>query len=316
MAEISRTDALALINQQNSQEIWDTAAKTSVALATFRTVPMSSKQRRMPVIDVLPGAGFVGEVSGSRQKLTTRVAWVNKILEAEEIATIVPIHENVFDDTEFNVWETVRPKIAEAIGLVLDQAVFFGVGKPVSWPDDIWTGADAAGNVFERGTGVDLAEDLNQLMALVEEDGFDPDTFWSHVPEKKNLRGLRDADDRPLFVENIRDKGITDAVWGLPIAWVANDSWVPGAAGGADEGADFIVGDADAAILGLRQDMTFKILDQATLTDGAGAVEISLAEEDMIALRVKMRVGFQVADPTTRLGGSGAYPFAILKNET
>ncbi len=52
--------------------------------------------------------------------------------------------------------------------------------------------------------------------------------------------------------------------------------------------------------------MTFKLLDQATVGG------VNLAERDMIALRVKMRVGFQVASSTTREGGATAYPFAVL----
>lgn len=312
MAEISRTDALALINQQNSNEIWEAAAQTSAALRSFRRIPMSAKQRRMPVLDVLPTAGFVGETAPSRTKPTSKQAWANKILEAEEIAVIVPIPENVFDDTAFNVWESVRPRIAEAVGAVLDGAVFFGTDAPASWPDSLEVGARAAGNVYSRATAGDVGEDLNQTMALVEADGFDPNIFWSHTPERPGLRGLRDANDNPIYISSLRDGGPVNLLYGIEIDWVRNGSWIAAAAGPPEVGADFICGDRQAAILGVRQDMTFKILDQATLTDGAGVVQISLAEEDMVALRAKLRVGFQVADPTTIEGGSGAYPFSIL----
>jgi HK97 family phage major capsid protein len=126
------------------------------------------------------------------------------------------------------------------------------------------------------------------------------------------LRGLRDDQNRPIYVPGIREGGPTDQVWGINIDWVRNGSWVLADNDPDDVGAHFIAGDREAAILGLRQDMTFKFLTEATLTDGAGAVLMSLAEEDMIALRVKMRLGYQVADPTTIEGGSSAYPFAIL----
>src|SRR5260221_9126558 len=119
MAEISRADALALINQQNSTEIWEAAVRDSAALRTFRRIPMGSKQRRMPVIDVLPNAGFVGETAGTRRKPTARVAGANKMLEAEENACIVSIPEKVFDDSAFGVWESVRPRIGEAVRKVV-----------------------------------------------------------------------------------------------------------------------------------------------------------------------------------------------------
>lgn len=315
MAEVTRSDALALINQQNANEIWEAAVRDSAALRTFRRYPMSAKQARMPVIDALPTAGFVGETSGTRVKPTSGQVWANKMLEAEELAVIVPIPENVFDDTSFGVWEAVRPRIAEAVGAKLDGATFFGVGKPVSWPADLNAGARAAGNVYDPATAGDLAEDLNQTMALVEADGFDVNVFYSNTPKRATLRGLRDSQNRPIYVASLRDGGDPSTVWGEEIAWVRNGSWVNDdkTSPYSGLGADFIAGDRNMAILGIRQDMTFKILDQATLTDpSTRAVLVSLAEEDMIALRCKMRVGFQVADPTTIEGGSGAYPFAVL----
>lgn len=311
MAEITRANALALINQQNSSEIFEMATRDSAALRTFRRIPMSAKQKRMPIIDALPTAGFVGgDTAGIRQKPTSNIVWANKMLEAEEIAVIVPIHENVFDDSAFNVWEAVRPRIAEAVGKVIDGAVFFGTNKPASWPDSLEDGARAAGNAYSAATAGDLAEDLNQVLALVEADGFDPNVFYSNIPKRASLRGLRDTQNRPIYEQSVRE-GDVSTVWGVPIEWVRNGSWVN--AGAGPVGAHFIAGDRDMAILGIRQDMEFKILDQATLTDGAGAVTISLAEEDMIALRCKMRIAFQVADPTTIEGGSSAYPFAVLE---
>lgn len=298
MADISRAEALALINQQNLAEVFQQVAEQSAAMRTFRTVRMGSKQTRMPVIDALPTAGFLA--SDTAAKPTAQQVWASKTLEAEEIAVIVPIPENVFDDTEFNVWDEVRPRIAEAVGAVLDAAVFFGTNAPSSWPNSLAEGAIAAGNTYARGTsGVDLAEDVNQAIALVEADGFDPDVAYSARYMRQAFRGLRDDSGQPIYSANLRRDGGVDAIYGMDLEWVTNGSW--------DETvADLIVGDRTKAILGIRQDLTFKILDQATVGG------FNLAEQDMIALRAKFRAGFQVADPTTLEGGSGAYPFAVL----
>lgn len=305
MADIDRTDALALINQQNMSEIFQQVAEQSAAMRTFRTVRMSAKQTRMPVIDALPTAGFVSTDSG--RKVTAEQVWATKTLEAEEIAVIVPIPENVFDDTAFNVWAEVRPRIAEAVGAVLDGAVFFGTNAPASWADSLVEGAIAAGNTYTRGTStVDLAEDINQTIMLVEADGFDPTAAWAARYLRGALRGLRDDQGQPIYSTSLRRDGGSDQIYGQDLSWVTNGAWDSTA-------ADLIVGDASKAILGIRQDITFKILTEATLTDGAGNVVFSLAEQDMIALRAKFRAAFQVADPTTIEGGSGAYPFAVLR---
>ena len=39
----------------------------------------------------------------------------------------------------------------------------------------------------------------------------------------------------------------------------------------------------------------------------------NLAQQDMVALRVVMRLGVQIANPVTRRKGKAGYPFAVLE---
>jgi HK97 family phage major capsid protein len=308
MAVISRADATALLNVQDIREILQEAPKSSVALSTFRHVVMSSTQAKMPVLSALPTAGFVTDdvSAGTSTKPTSRVAWTDKFLNVEEIAVIVPIHENVFDDASYDIWAEVKPLIAQEFGRVLDGAVLFGTNKPASWDLSLEDGARAAGNVRSAAAAGDLAEDINQVMALVEADGFDVNQFYAARTMRASLRGLRDTVGQPIYLDNIRADGNTPTVYGEPINWVTNGAWVPASGTSpTDVGATIIGGDRDKAILGIRQDMTFKILDQATVGG------YNLAEKDMIAIRCKMRVAFAVANPLTP-EASGGYPFAIL----
>lgn len=312
MADIARADAAALIQQQNVQEIFQQATEGSAALRTFRAINMGTREARMPVLDALPTAGFVTEAADATGvKPTADMVWVNKTLTAEEIAVIVPIHEDVFEDTAFGIWEEVRPRIAEQFGKVLDGAVFFGTNKPASWPDSLEDGARAAGNVRSAAATGDLVEDINQTWALVEADGFDVNVNYAARSMRAQLRGLRDTTNQPILQQSLADDpGYT--VYGEDLVFVTNGAWVPATAAEAgppavpEAGATLIAGDRSKAILGLRQDVQYKILDQATV---AG---LNLAERDMIALRAKLRVGFQIADPTTIEGGSAAFPFSIL----
>lgn len=307
MADINRSEAEALMARQDMGEVFAQAAEGSAALRTFRTINMGTATARMPVIDALPTAGFVTEDSGDTgKKPTSQTVWANKTLTAEEIAVIVPIHENVFDDTSINVWDEVRPRIAEAMGAVLDGAVFFGTNKPSSWPTSLEDGARAAGNLYSAATTGDLAEDVNQTMALVEADGFDVNVHYAPRALRAQLRGLRDDNGQPIYLDNFRADG-ADAplLYGQPLEYLTNGSWVA-AVGSPAGGASLITGDRTKAILGIRQDVTFKILTEATVGT------LNLAERDMIAIRAKFRVAFQVADATTIEGGSSAYPFAVL----
>jgi hypothetical protein len=49
-------------------------------------------------------------------------------------------------------------------------------------------------------------------------------------------------------------------------------------------------------VVGVRQDITWKLLDQAVIQDNTGAIVYNLAQQDMVAMRMTMRVGWQVAN--------------------
>src|SRR5690606_5749269 len=149
MADISRADALALLARQDINEIIKPDTAQSAALASFRTIRMSAGTARMPVLSALPTAGFVTDTGDADTdvKPTSKVSWVNKDLVAEEIAVIVPVHENTLADSRFDIWAEVRPLVSQEFGRVLDGAVFFGTNKPATWLDPaLVPGAIAAGN--------------------------------------------------------------------------------------------------------------------------------------------------------------------------
>lgn len=277
----------------------------------FRQKRMSRKQQRMPVLAALPTAYFVNGDTGLKQ--TTEVNWDNKYLNVEEIATICPIPEAVLDDTDFDVWGEVRPLLEEAVGRALDAAVFFGVDKPASWPDAIVPKAVAGGNTVVRGTATQaqggIGEDFNQLMGVVEDEGYDVNGFVSKRQFKRRLRGARATDG-----QKIADLS-ANTIEGLPLAYAMRGLWpVQGTVAGNPGVAEVIAGDFQQGILATRQDMTYKILDQAVIQDNTGAIIYNLAQQDMVALRLVFRCAFQVANFPTReeTDTSLIYPFAAL----
>ena len=100
---IDRTGAESLIPVQEANEIIQGIVTQSAVLQRGRKLPnMTSRQYKMPVLDMLPIAYFVNGDSG--QKKTTKMAWDKKFIVAEEIAVIVPIPEAVLDDAEYDIW--------------------------------------------------------------------------------------------------------------------------------------------------------------------------------------------------------------------
>lgn len=302
---VSRSNVQALIPEQVASGIIESATTASAALSLFPRVQMSTNQTRMPALAALPTAYFVSGDTGLKQ--TTEMAWENKYLNVEEIAAIVPIPEAVLDDASFDVWGTIQPRLAESIGRAIDAAIFFGDNKPGSWPEAVVDAAVNRSKTYTRGTSDaeegGIAEDLNQTMALVEADGFDVNGWVSKTTFKARLRGARDTTGQKLLdVSN-------NTIEGSPLYYVMPGLWPTGS--GA---AELITGDWSQMILGMRQDITYKILDQAVIQDNTGAIQYNLAQQDMVALRVVMRLAWEIANPLNyeNEDGNSRYPFSVL----
>jgi HK97 family phage major capsid protein len=305
---VSRSNVSALIPEEATREIIQNVEDSSAALSLFRHVTMSTNQYRMPVLAALPTAYFVSGDTGLKQ--TTEMAWANKFLFAEELAVIVPIPEAVLDDSSFDIWGEIRPKIEEAVGRALDAAIFFGVNKPASWPTDVAASAVAAGNTYTRGTSTaalgGIAEDINQLMGTVEADGFNPNGFVTRTTYKARLRSARDTTGQKLL-----DVGAS-SIEGEPLIYAMPGLWPTGSGS-----AEMFTGDWSQGIIAVRQDFTYKVLDQAVITDNSATpvIQYNLAQQDMVALRVVARYAWQVPNPINyeQLTEASRYPFAVLR---
>lgn len=302
---VSRSNVQSLIPEEVASGIIESATVASAALSLFPRVQMSTNQTRMPALAALPSAYFVSGDTGLKQ--TTEMAWENKFLNVEEIAAIVPIPEAVLDDSSFDVWGAIQPRLAESIGRTIDAAIFFGTNKPASWPTDVVAAATAASNTYTRGTSTaaagGIAEDLNQTMALVEADGFPINGWVTKTTFKSVLRSARDTTGQKLLDVS------ANTIEGSPTYYIMPGLWPSGSGV-----AELVTGDWSQMMLGVRQDITYKILDQAVIQDSGGSIQYNLAQQDMVALRVVMRLAWQVANPINYENQSAAtrYPYSVL----
>jgi len=298
---ITRTDVDSLIETQVANEIFEGTIRTSKALSMFRRLPnMTSDKTKLRVLDSLPIAYFVDETNNNGRKNITKMAWDKKFINAAELAVIVPIKENLLNDTSIDVWAEVRPRIVEAFAKKIDNAMFFGIDKPTDWrkglvPSIIEVGAE----VNETGH---LYSDINDVMTKVEESGYDVNGLVGGVGLKGKFRMMTDTTGQPLQTteigsvqRNFMDNGVWDKTKSTLIA-----------------------GDFNQAVYSIRQDVTYKVLDQAVIQDPAdGSILYNLAQEDMVALRVVMRLGWEIPNPVNALNETEArFPFASLKPET
>jgi len=300
-----------LIPEPVSTQIIQELPQASFVLANGGRVNMSTRTQRQPVLDVLPHAYWVSGDTGLKQ--TSAVDWANVNLITEELAVIAPIPENYLADAQVPVWNEVRPRVVEAIGRALDAAALFGVNKPGSWPAAVAPSAVLAGNTVTAGTGTDLAQDVAKLGEMIAQDGFTVNGFASRPGLSWFLTGLRSAGDVsiPIYQPNLQQGAAPGGtLYGYPLREVTNGAWDPSQ-------AELIAGDWTKLIIGLRQDITFKVFDQGVITNSEGEVVLNLMQQDSVALRVVMRVAYATANPVTSLNTDEEtrFPFGVLLPE-
>ena len=297
---ITKQNAEALFTEDLIAEIIQGVTKQSAALRMFRKLPnMTSNRMRMRVLDALPLAYWVDDATDNGRKKLTEAAWANKFIVPAEIAVIVPIKEDVLDDASIDIWGEIRPRLVEAFGKKIDQAIFVGVDKPSSWRADLLSSIAQAGAYVSQGSGT-LYSAINDAMVKVEESGYNPSGIVGGVDIKGKFRMMLDTAGQPIKGTEIDE---------MPKAYIDNGAW-------DKTKAQMIIGDFTQAVYSIRQDITYKVLDQAIIQDpSTGDILYNLAQEDMVALRVVMRLGWEIPNPITALQPDETvrFPFAAIQ---
>ena len=298
---IDKTNVEALIETQVANEIFEGVVKESKALSMFRRLPnMTSDKTKLRVLDSLPIAYFVDESTNNGRKNLTKMAWDKKYINAAELAVIVPIKENVLNDTSIDIWAEVKPRIVEAFGKKIDNAIFNGTDKPADWRTGLIPSIVTAG--AEVTEGDNLYSDINDVMTKVEESGYNVTGLLGGVGLKGKFRMLTDTTGQPIKGTEIDS---------LPKAFLDNGAW-------DKTKSVLIAGDFSQAVYAIRQDVTYKVLTEAVIQDPSdGSILYNLAQDDMVALRVVMRLGWEIPNPVNALNETTKrFPFANLKPKT
>ena len=307
---MARDNVSVLMPNEIAKEIIKEVSQTSACLSLMKRLPnMSKGVYQMPVLEALATAYFVGETSGfpNRKKPTSEV-WANKYIYAEEIAAIVPIPQAFLDDADYDIFAEIKPQIEEALGNVIDSAILYGTGAPATWPTNILDAANAAGNNVILGTSADIYDDIldeGGLVSKLEAEGYFVNGFIGALSLRSKLRGLRDADGNLIF--NVIQEQAKYALDGQDILFPLN--------GAIDVSKSYLIaGDWTKAVYSIRQDITYKVLTEGVIQADDGSILYNLAQQDMVALRCVMRLGWQVPNPVNRIQPTEAnrYPFGVL----
>ena len=320
------TNSSVVLPVEYGREIIRGLIGRSKALELGRRLPdMRGKTYKLNVNANLPVAGWVknsqgvvnsnAEGSEINRKPVSSYAFQGVDLTAEELAVIVPISENTLADVEdfgIELAAELQEQVIGAFQEAIDSAVFFGVGAPWTGYTGLVAEATSAGaTVSWNGTsGTSFYEAISDAMEYVENSGYIPNAI------------LGGPSLNSAFRNSITNLGVNVADQGQIGALPRHIDLT----GGFNQSSAFaIVGDFRYLVYSFREEMAMKLLTESTIYDPvSGSVLYALAQQDMVALRFTMRLGFALPNPVNRVSGTlssdgkyiskgaKAYPFAVI----
>ena len=296
----------------------------SKALELGRRLPdMRGKTYKLNVNANLPVAGWVknsqatpnAEGTEINRKPVSTYAFQGVDIVAEELAVIVPISENTLADVEdfgIELASELEEQVIGAFQEAIDSAVFFGVGSPWTGFGGLVAGATTANAIvtWDGQAGASFYNAINDAMTLVEKSGYLPNAILGGPSLNSAFRG-----SITTLGVNVTDQG--------EIGRLARHVDLTG---GFNEGSAFaVVGDFRYLVYSFREEMAMKLLTESIIQDpNTGSILYNLSQQDMVALRFTMRLGFALPNPVNRVSGTlssdgkyiekgaSAYPFAII----
>ena len=283
MAEFMKDELEGFVPKEQAAEIIKKVARGSSVMRLSKLENMTSETKKFPVMTSGAGAYWIGE--GERIK-TTGVTWIFPEVTAKKLAVIIPVTKEKLEDTTIDVFTELQDSIAEAFYQAFDKAAIFGKDSPFA--TSILGGIDSVGAEVTDNASVSLDLSASDVMAKVEDAGYEVDGWAASIGLKNRLRKLRDSSGAPIYIDGTDQTEL----YNQPIEFVRNGAW-------DKEKALAIAGEWKYSIVGVRDGISYEILKEATLqgTLDADGKPLSLAEQDMVAIKATMRIGYLCVKP-------------------
>jgi hypothetical protein len=202
--------------------------------------------------------------SSTAQKPSGWATFTSQDIVPEELAVIVMLPLNTIADLNFDVWGQIEPDMRTKFAQAIDAAILFGTAAPPSfYVGGLKAHATAGGNEATMPATITATADAASTL----------DEVLSEV-----------------------EAATPSTVYVLP-------TYDESGAGWPDAATLAIVGDWSKLVVGIRQDISVAVSDDATIMDGA--TPVSMFERDSRAFRMTMRLGYGIVNPA----GAGKSPF-------
>lgn len=259
-------------------------AQSVAVRAGAMTVPMTSNTLAIARLDTDPAIGWRAENASVASGDPT---FGRVLLSAKSLAGIVKISRELLMDT-VNAGSIIEQALARAMALEIDRAAIWGDGADNS-PTGIvnTTGINTVSMGTNGAVLGDYDEIIDTLYALELANAAEPTAMIMHPRTKATLAKLKDGQQNPLSVPEM--------VARIP-RLTSTAAPIDETEGTATNASSIVTGDFSQLFLGMREDITIRLLDQL------------YAENGQIALLVHARMDVQLAQPKSFATLTGIIP--------
>lgn len=285
MAELNRTTSIVLPSDISSEIIQKTQSESAI-MRLARQVSLPGRGVTIPVITGDPQAEWVAETA---KKPVSNATLSTKLLRPYKIAVIETFSKEFVRDAAA-LYDALVQRLPKALASVFDNTVLGATAAPGSDFDTF--AACTAQSILNANNGTYLG------LAAADADIAANGGIMNGLAFGAQGRGLLltavDGNNRPLFLASASE-GVVDRVLGVPTYFNTSlyKAGSPSVVG--------IAGDWTKAIYGTVNGVEIAVSDQATVG------EINLWEQNMIAVRAEIEVGFRAdTDCFNKLTGTNA----------
>lgn len=285
--------------------IFEKAQENSLVLRMGERIPVDYNGTTIPVNVKRPEVGQVGvgtsnEDREGHRKPLTGVAWDTKTFAPIKLAAIVTASKEFVDKNPAGLWSQVQNDLGYAMGRGIDLAVAHGLspltGAPLQGVDPNNVLANTTKAVSLDASGTTLVDNLLSMYAQASA-GDKEFNAWAADPryraELALLSAVRDSNGNIVNAPALNLNANVGNLLGFPVHYGRAVGGDLGAA--ADSGVRVIGGDFSQLKYGFADQISFRVTDQATLTDEDGQA-VSLWQTNQVAILIECTFGWIVGD--------------------
>lgn len=282
MADINRTTNSMALPSDISGEILQKTQEESAIMRLARRIDLPGRGVTIPVITGDPTAAWVAETG---TKPVSNGTPGTKLMQAFKIAVIETFSNEFVRDIPA-LYDALVQRLPAALAGVFDSTIIGATQAPSATNFDTFANCTAQ-SILNTSNGTYLG--LVAADADIAGHGGVMNGLAFSAQGRALLLTATDTANRPLFLVSAND-GVVDKVLGVP-TYFNKHLYKAGASTGSVPAVVGVAGDWTQALYGTVNGVEISVTDTATLT--SGNTTINLWQQNMIAVRAEIEVGFR-----------------------